>query len=423
MKKLPLWHYPLWFCGSVVLALALLLLCACLPQGPIDRHVADSSVALSLEGTYPTVFDYATSAQLDNYTDAIILDVSRGTRIAQASTILTNPIHRYHEDPVKALALYSEKEADAAPSFYYPRYWMGFRVLTRLALVFLNYLQIRRYLAFLLLTLALGTVLSVARHADGRAALAFGLSFLLVRPQVICQSLQFSCCFFLAMLAMLLVPWLRRHRDYEGLFFLELGVAVMFFDFYTTPLLVFGWPMVYLWLLDAREGQPLSWKRGLLNLALWFGGYVLMWLAKLALTTLLTSENALETGLGAMAARVGFVKAAGDERSYSASLALWKLRNTITVDAAGAVIWLLGTLCVLVLLAHALLRRRTAPTVLWRYALLLVLAALPFVWFMIAAQPTVHHTWFQYRSIGLSYWALGAWLCLCLQPPAPQEST
>ena len=146
MKKLRFWHYLLCFLGSVALGVALLLLCACLPQRPIDAHVKDAALALGSEGAYHRVFDTAPTAQLDNYTDAIIMDVSRGTTASRISSILTNPVHRDAEDPVEALAIYAGQEADARESFFYPRYWMGFRVLTRTALVFLNYLQIRRYL-------------------------------------------------------------------------------------------------------------------------------------------------------------------------------------------------------------------------------------------------------------------------------------
>lgn len=417
MNKIRFWHYLLCFLGSVALGVALLLLCACLPQGPIDAHVKDAAIALGNEGDYLRVFDTADSAQLDNYTDAIIMDVSRGTNLSPVSSILTNPVHREAEDPVEALAIYAAEEADAPASFYYPRYWMGFRVLTRAALVFFNYLQLRRYLGFLLLALALLTTLSVAKHADRRAAFFFGLSFLLVRPQVICQSLQFSCCFFLAMLGMLLVPWIRRHRRFEGLFFLELGILTMYFDFYTVPILTFGYPMVYLCLLDARDGAGVSGKRILRGLGLWLAGYLLMWLAKLALTTVFTRENAFESGFSTLLMWAGGAETARPSpwRAFQA------VRHTVTADTAGAVVWAAAVLCALLFVALRTAKGKTRPRAFREQGGLLLVALLPFVWFAVAARPTAVHAWFQYRSVAMSYWALGAWLSLFLGKPDARE--
>lgn len=418
MKKLPFWHYLLWFLGSVALGLALLLLCACLPQGPIDAHVKDAALALNGEGAYPRVFDTATTAQLDNYTDAIIMDVSRGTTASRISSVLTNPVHRGAEDPVEALAIYAAQEADARESFFYPRYWMGFRVLTRAALVFLNYLQIRRYLGFLLLGLMLLTVLSVAGHADRRAAFLFGLSLLLVRPQVICHSLQFSCCFFLALLGMLAIPRLRRKRRWEGLFFMEMGILTMYFDFYTAPLLTFGLPMVYLCLLDARERETLSAKRVLADLGLWLGGYVLMWLAKLTLTTVFTSENAFESGFSTLLMWAG---GKGTGAAPSLMRALQAVRHAVTVDTPGAFVWAGALLCALLMLGLCAGKGRLRRRPLREQGALLLLALLPLLWFAATARPTEAHAWFQYRSIALSYWALGAWLSLLLPGPGTEK--
>lgn len=407
-------QYILWFLGTAAAGLLLLVLCACLPQGPIDAHVRDAAEALGNEGCYPAIFDRAASAGLDNYTDAIMMDVSRGTNRADLSTVLTNPVHHGEKDPVASLADYAARPADSPAAFFYPRYWMGFRVLTRTALVFFNYLQIRRYLGFSLLLLVLLTTLAVAREAGRRAAFFFGLSLLLVRPQVICQSLQLSCCFFLALFGMLLIPWVRKRPEREGIFFLEMGILTMYFDFYTAPILSYGLPMVYLCLLAAREGKRLSWKRILGSLGVWLAGYALMWLAKLTLTTLLTPENAFESGFSTFRM---WVLGAGEGTRVTPWQALNAVRHALTADTPGAVVWGLGLGCFLVFLLWRTLRKRTDPEALRRHGELLLLALVPLLWFSVAAKPSTVHAWFQYRSVAMSFWALGAWLSLYLAPP------
>ena len=43
-------------------------------------------------------------------------------------------------------------------------------------------------------------------------------------------------------------------------------------------------------------------------------------------------------------------------------------------------------------------------------AYLLFAAVLPILWFACTAQPIAIHYWFQYRSIALTHWAVGAYV-------------
>ena len=47
---------------------------------------------------------------------------------------------------------------------------------------------------------------------------------------------------------------------------------------------------------------------------------------------------------------------------------------------------------------------------------LLMIAALPIIWFMVAAQPTGNHHWFQYRGIAVTFWAGFLYLQYLLTP-------
>ena len=50
--------------------------------------------------------------------------------------------------------------------------------------------------------------------------------------------------------------------------------------------------------------------------------------------------------------------------------------------------------------------------VMKKCAPVLIIAVIPLIWFAVAAQPTVIHTFFQYRNIALTYWAVGAFICV-----------
>jgi hypothetical protein len=283
---------------------------------------------------------------------------------------------------------------------------MGFRSFLRLALVFLNYYQIKRYLALAFFSLFAAVICSLAKNTGIRSAFFFALSVILVKPQVICASMQFSCCFFIAFGAMLLVPWLSRNIQYSGLFFMEVGMVTMFLDFYTTPIITFGLPAVYLYLLQAKQGHTPKIKNIFTNLAAWFVGYLLMWLSKLVLTSLLTDQKAIQNGLGSLMMWLGADGYALSNGAYHPLLALKQVMNALCQDRDGMLF--LGFLLAagLGIMIINIVRRRLSLGVLIRNWPVLLFAGMPIAWFVVSAEPTTVHYWFQYRSVIVCFWSL-----------------
>ena len=408
--------YVLAFAVSVILALTLLILAAFAPQGRILDNLWESVDYLHMEGSYPHMADYKDASRLDNFTDILMLLESAATQDGYLGSVLTNPVYVY-EDAGADLPTLLEHYLNGMPHDsvgFYVRYWMGFRVVLRLALTFLSYFQIRRYLSVIFFCLFAAVLCSIAKRVDGKLAFLFALSIILLRPQVIVNSMQYCTCFFLMFAAMLLVPWVHRRPKWEGLFFMEVGLLTMYFDFYTAPLITFGFPMVYLYALARAEGQALSGKRMGKNALLWVSGYVLMWIAKLALTSLLTEVNALANGWNALMGRLGVSRTEGLEEFYSLELAMGRLGDAVFSDGEGKVIFLgLLTAAAAAVVVCALRKKVTLEDgkQLWP---LLVLAAAPFGWFLATVQPLAMHGFFQYRMIGLTYWAAGAFVYFLL---------
>lgn len=408
--------YILTFGISVVLALALLILAAFAPQGRILDNLWQSVDYLHQEGAYPLMADYADSAMLDNFTDILMLLETAGTNRQYLGSVLTNPIYVYEEAGADLPTL-MENYLNGMPHDsvgFYVRYWMGFRVLLRIGLTFLSYFQIRRYLAVAFFALMAAVMCDMAKRVDGKLAFFFALSIILVRPHVIVNSMQYCCCFFIMMIAMLLVPAVHRRPQWEGLFFMEIGVVTMYLDFYTAPLITLGFPMVYLYALGLQDGKTPSVKRLGKNTALWFGGYVMMWIAKLVLTSVLTEVNAVANGWNALMGRLGVTRTEGLEEYYSVDLAMERVGDVIFIDREGKIIFLTVLAVAILAVVVCVLRRKDSGKragMLWP---LLVLAVVPFVWFLVTAQPLAMHYFFQYRMITLTYWAAGAYVYFLL---------
>ena len=402
------------FVITVFLALILLIGCAILPQNQINEHVLDSisTITRDIREDY-IISDHSKGSMLDVATDSLMIHASVGTNSRYLGSVLTNPIYGYSDlpdwrdrDEVLTRLAYDMPHDTV---WFYARYWMGFRVLLRLALTFLTYNQIKRYLAFVFFTAFAMAICSVAKNTNARAAFLFAFSVILVRPHVIAACMQFSCCFLISFFAMLLIPWLCWHPRYEGVFFMEVGMITMYFDFYTVPLITFGLPMIYLCLMFLEREKPIRIKWVLKRFAAWMAGYGLMWIAKLTLTSALTPVNALVQGFGAFAERVGIQKEESLTNYYSVETASKAVGEVIFSDETGKVIYLF-VLTLIVLVAVGYMIRNKAWIGRFGKGLpLLLLAAMPFGWFAATLQPLAIHAFFQYRSIVLAYWGMSAY--------------
>ena len=402
------------FFSVLAISVVFLTLGLFLPQTPIHEHTVVSSELLMQEGTYPKIGDGAPSATLDNFTDAHILAESHAMSSADWKTIFSNPRYKL-EDPAATTVdeLYAYVHGEITESTgNYIRYWMGFRTIIRLLLVFLNYGQIRRYLALAFFTLLTAVACSLGKRIGIKAAFLFVLSILCMRPYVIVLNLQYSCCFLIAMTAMLLVPRMCAHPDKDIYYFLVLGMATMFFDFYSTPIITFGLPFLYLYMLRRKNHQ--SHTVDIFSTckcaAAWFIGYVGMWISKLLITSVFTDIHGLQNG---------FTSASGwlrNRQSYNGPIdAIQAVFRALYVDEAGACIVAAALIVILAIWIYQLVRRGIKPGRLLEQKVPLVLAALPLIWFAIASKPTVHHFGFQYRSIVLTIWAMAMYLTMTLE--------
>ena len=405
------------FVLSVLLAVAFLLLGACMPQSQIDGNISGSAAAMLEEGSYPYMADRSHASLLDRTTDALILGESKAMTIRQWETIFTNPQFIYDNEEGSAVYdfwLYSQ-DPDPQPAKYYVHYWMGFRPVMRMLLTFLDYHQILRYTAVAFFVLLAAVICSIAGNINTKTAFLFALSIIFIRPHVVSVSLQFSACFLIVLPAMLLIPRLHRNKQWETVFFLELGILTQYFDFYTTPIITFALPMTYLYLLRQQDHAPNRLKDMGFNALSWCAGYGLMWLAKLALTTAFTDVNAFAQGFDSFGERVGIEKVSGLESLYSPVAALRSVAVSLYSDADGKLILFSAILLTAVLLLYRFLRNKHTLRDLLPHWQLLLIAAMPILWFIVAAQPTANHYWFQYRGICASFWAGFAYLQLLFQ--------
>lgn len=397
-----LFFITLFLCTLVLFASELL------PQEPIDRHVSQSAERLEFEGAYAYILDGRKSAMLDNFTDAIILTVCRSSHIGEPLSFLTNPMFD-GDDSVGSLAAYCREGAE--PDGHYVRYWLGFRIFLRPLLELFDLRGIRFTVLGTLFVLTLLAMVSVYKNVSLPAALAFGLSILLVRPYVISRCMQFACCPLIAVSAMLFIPWAERDRRRCLPFFMVLGMLTMFFDFYTVPALTFGMPMVYYMSILAKKGERLTVGTVLRCFGMWFLGYILMWMAKLLLTNLFTPYDGFSNSFREFRLWTDR-KSNAEPGQYTALKAFVSVYHVICPDALCKGIMAALAACCAALILWAVKAGRKGR--LAQALPILSVGVLPLLWFAASARPIIVHTYFQYRSIAVLYWAVGAFIASAL---------
>lgn len=412
--KLPFYKYIICFAVTIAVFVLLLFAAAFLPQDRVDAHLSESIDILMEEEFIPASFDYTSTSQLDNFSESLILSESKALNRDNLKAVFTNPKYLFNFNPILSLSDYLQ-DSTMEPANHYVRYWLGSRVYARTMLTALNYLQIRRVINISLFFLIIANACLVGRKAGINVAFAFALSIFFVRPQVIGNSMQFSICFMLGLLGMLAVPWLTKHRRFERLMFMELGMLTMYFDFYTTPLVSFGLPAIFLFAMDEKEvsleNEPKKTLKNILcDFLAWFSAYVLTWISKLALADLFTDIHAIKDGLTALTSRLGlFGYILEEKENYSAINSFRAVINTVFPDTVSKLAALAAVLLFVIIILVKTGKKELVLKPNRRMAGIILIAALPLLWFAVAAEPTIKHTFFQYRNIAVTYWAL---MCL-----------
>lgn len=390
--------YLLLYLTIIVSSVCLLLMGCFFSQELIDENIQESISVFESEGQYPRIGDKEDSSMLDNFTDCLILMESATMRTEELDSIFSNPLY-YDKNPVVEFSSFVEKRETTSPSGYYVRYWMGFRTPLRFLLTFMNYFQIRSLLSWMILGLLIASSFYIAHYTDVRTGILFAISIIFVKPQVVCNSLQFSCCFVLSLLSIFLVPVvIRKKREID--FFFILGMITMYFDFYTSPLVVLGYPLIFMILLNTDE-RPMI-KLSLLSIFSWGMGYGMMWLAKLLCATLFTSVNGFVNGFNSFAMRIGITKRSDLMEYYGIDNAFRAIGKVMLPNMISQILACFLIVCMFVVLVICIMQNRIKYEQCMKYITLLFPIVGMFIWYSVASQPTSIHAYFQYRNVSIA---------------------
>jgi hypothetical protein len=414
--KAPLARYCYVFALLLVCYLAFAFVACLLPGGAIRHHAARSVEYGDLHGDYPRAVLPLKQAQMDNFTDALIINqaccISRDS-LWRCMMLLPRADYGVIDQTTN---LQQMLQGEDGQHITYPRYWHGSTFFMRFLLALFAYPTIRLVLYFLSSLLLIWLLLWLWRLDGWVPVVAVSTAFTLMYGFVMQFSIQFFPVLALSLIGSLLVCKYLHEPTRVAVSLFVIGSLTAYFDLLTTPLLTVGLPLTLFCYLNGRAQQGLSlcnkstsiglnsnisaeksrqqpFGKGLAQLtglgAIWAVGFALTWFCKWLIASLSTPVNVFRDAFSKVSER------AGGQSENVWELADFSRWSAITSNANFLPYkFLIIALIVLVVLAFIHYNKGG-----WKSSLLLLfLAALPYAWYFALANHSYQHWWFTYRN-------------------------
>jgi hypothetical protein len=404
--KAALLRYLVAYGCCVAAFVGLLMVAYCIPSSAMSSQVKDSADLLVKEGNQPSIIASGQSTKIDNFTTAIMVSISAhdaaGGSVLAASMSDSYYANKGSQDKVQAL----EDGYDLPSDWSYPRYWHGYLVVLKPLLVFLDVGQIRLLFLAILALLSVAVCCRLAARTRLSYALAFAFSMTMVEAFIVAFSLSLAFSFFVALGGMLYVlnvsdtqTAFGAERRF-GVVFFVIGAVTVFFDFLCTPIITLGLPLAAYLLVWRADLARVPYKRivpFLFCCALaWSVGYASIWFTKWVLATIILGRDVVGEGIANLAFRTGESGSASVGNASQSDVARWLGAAKNLKAMLPGWKWKPAA-CVAVLVGVAFARCRRKGMAHFAASALMV-AMLPYAWYLMAANHSYVHFWFVYRA-------------------------
>lgn len=414
-------RYPVMFAGLILLYLILLSAVSCIPNDWLSGNYEESMNEFT-KGMYWSVDDSLVGTQMDGGTDQLIL---------------------------------SNCMADESqpPFFYmldvkdYARYWHGYLVPVRPLLCLMTYKHIK-YISMILCFLLLCLVYEkVTKRLNRGVGAALVISLCMGNIIVIPLCLQYMSMYYITVIAILLYCLAaERGRPDNGLFFLTVGSVTNFLDFLTSPLNSLGMLLVTAYFIYVKETPEDGTGKRILflfrNSVAWVCGYGFTWLAKWCIASVVLRRNVILEALDMILFRTAGNEEYPTDRLGTIRVNLGFMLPKGAVAVLGALVICWAGILILSFVRGRMTDRRTSDgnrlqrgggkqretgfpwccegkKTIVGYLPVLLVAAYPFIWYLVLSNHSQIHSYFTYRTLETSVFAVLAFMAVCVRKTAP----
>lgn len=332
----------------------------------------------------------------DTFTDALMLNITLAADDRSAfEGAMLNPYYYGHDEVIAHYdigLMLSNGQKDGLVRDSYGRYWQGYLLPLRTLSMWMSLRGIR-ILNYILLTLLFLISCKVIYHVIGwRVTLIYVLSMLFVNFPMIPGSLQFSSCFYIMTISIILLlsqPIFVRNTACTSLAFFVIGAVTSYFDFLTVPVVTLGIPLALLLFSGRTEFR--SKQKAVVVLSLcWFAGYALLWASKWMLVMLTTDYDMLGNAVSAAGYRMSHELPSFTAKFYERYLSLGIIG--VVVIAALIIFWI----------------RKYGHFRSSGY--LLAIALLTPLWYAVLPNHSIVHFWFTWRALMVPFFCCAVFM-------------
>lgn len=385
----------------------LLITVFAIPTSAIKNNIVESAKQIQKEGLWFQPLGFYLF-QIDNMTDCLMMNINASANSDNPirSSMIVNYSQPYEYGDTGTYLKMDETTLDIAENGAnestifsdYARYWHGYQVVLRPLLYIFNYNQIRilNYITFFILLSI--TLLLLYKRLNIIFALTFAATLVLSNIMIVPLAIQFSTCFYIAFIGMILILYRKKTIDSKqsAILFFSIGAFTSYMDFLTTPILTLGFPLVVLVAID-KEKERL--KTLFTQSFIWLLGYASIWSSKWLIGWILTGENIIDTAMACAQQRVGNTIVFGGVEMYMNQffdIILTKISNIIypICIAIGIVIALL--------ILYFYKNRDKVKKFNW----LVIISLMPIGWFIVMKNHSLQHIFFTWRDFMLTLWCM-----------------
>lgn len=405
--KKPLFAFPVLYAILLAIGFSLMCLAYSIPVKMMQDNLADSVsyFRISEQISNNQRIMEKNDGHLDDFTDALMLieAAHKSERPVPVAAMLNERPSVKDKNPFETLvAIYGDGNNDFN-IISYGRYWHGYEIFLKPLLLLTTYGGIRRTMMLLQITLVIVFVTILARKNRIAQIIPFLGMWIFLNPPAIMISMQYNSMFVITMLELILIASfdkshydIHRNKLFLLYHFFVAGCLTSYFDFLTYPLLTFGVPVIFLISLNEQ-----NFKDNFILLAkcaiFWSLGYVLMWAGKWILGSIVAGTNLLKQANDAIKFRTSS-SVEGKYFSYF-QVVISNLRSGIFVPM------------ILTALAIFICNTKRGMSIQKKDLIFIVCALMPFAWYAVAQNHSFIHSWFTYRILGITVFAI---LTLCI---------
>ncbi|KAF0129934.1 MAG: Uncharacterized protein FD155_2178 [Bacteroidetes bacterium] len=384
-----IWLFFKWLLLLQIVFILFVIISAWLPNAGIRKNITKSLPSVIKEGDYPEPMIKKRKHGLDYSMDAFTMNIifSTDNDNPLKSAILASSRHSDLPDKSKWEQLkFSIENESTEVNLNYPRYWHGGTSLFRIFFLFVDFDGVKS--AIYLLTSFLFVILGLLlfQKSTWSETLLFFLGLIFVNLYISQFSMQFSPVLIISLVASILLLNLKTTDFTKSLVvFLVAGAATSFMDLLTTPLLTFGLPAL-IWIHISTNSELRNrFKKLILLGVFWFGAYTLTWFTKWVITALVTDFPIFSNVF--------------TEVLYVTNAASSNLLTPLIININQLPLVLINIIFLIQLL---LLLFFFNPKGVDNAILYIVVAIIPFLWYLIMSDHSVRHYWFTYRTLSIS---------------------